>query len=140
MLKTRDFGEIEIDQTQVVEMAAPVLGFERFRSFVLLQDEEMGEQFRWLQSTQEPSLCFVLFPNSVFEDYHPTIPADIAKLLGADGGETEVYVIATIPKDAKKATVNLKSPLVINRQTQRGAQVVLDEDLPVRFPLFSEVE
>ncbi len=136
MLKTRDFGEIELDESQVIEMTAPILGFEQYRTFVILRDEEVGEHLLWLQSTQEPSLCFVLFDKRVFEEYQPVIPAEVERLVGA--GECGVYVMATIPQDITKATVNLKSPIILNLHTRRAAQFVLEQDYPVRFSLQPE--
>ena len=44
-------------------------------------DEEIGEQIVWLQSLEEPGLCFLLFNPSQFEDfYKPEITEEIEKL------------------------------------------------------------
>ncbi len=135
-INTRDFGEIEVDRDSVVEMSSPILGFEEYRTYALLSEDENG--LAWLQSTEEPSLCFVLFSTVVFEDYEPDFTDTPASGIDEDG--RKVFVIATVPKDVKKATVNLKSPLVINCKTHCAAQVVLEQDFPVRFPLYSEAE
>ncbi len=135
-INTRDFGEIEVDEDRIVKTEAPILGFEEYRSYALINEDENG--LAWLQSTDEPSLCFVLFNTVVFEDYEPDFTDTPASGIEEDG--RKVFVIATVPKDVRKATVNLKSPLVINCKTHCVAQVVLEQDFPVRFPLYSEAE
>ena len=50
IIKTRDFGEIEIDEKEIVTFKCPILGFDDFKEFIVLIDESIGENFAWLQS------------------------------------------------------------------------------------------
>ncbi len=137
--QTRDFGEIEIDIKQILIFNQPVYGFEDSKKYALLQDDEAGREIAWLQSLDEPSLCFILVDiRSVAAAYRPELPKDAEKLLGK--GEYEYWAIAVIKDDLAKSTVNLKSPVVINWQTGFGAQIILEGDYPVRHPLVEEAK
>lgn len=135
--QTRDFGAVEIEDSKIIEFVQPVFGFEGYRKFTLLFDHEIGPNITWLQSLEEPGLCFILIdPDVVTTDYAPILPADIERLLGA--GEYACWAVAAFRENGK-ATANLKSPILINLETGRGIQVILDQSYPVRFPLAEEV-
>ena len=137
--KTRDFGEVEIEELKVIEMVQPIFGFDEYKKYTLLHDEEMGTDITWLQSLEEQSLRFILLdPASFAPDYAPAIPDAVAKMLG--DGALDCRVIAAIPRDFKKTTVNMKSPIVINVDTRKGAQIILEQDYPVRCPLMKDGE
>lgn len=133
-IKTRDFGMIEIDEAQVFHFTQPIFGFDQFTDFVILHDEEIGESIGWLQSVQDPQLCFILMdPNAVAEDYQPDLPDNFDSLLGA--GDCYCWLVAVVPENFRDATVNLKSPVFLNPNTGKGAQIILEGDYPVRFPI-----
>ena len=134
---TRDFGEIEIEAGQVLSFPRPIYGFEEYRGYAVLHDPEMGEEIAWLQSLDEPDLCFVLISSrAVATPYAPQPPDEVEEAIGA--GEYECWLIAVIQEDISKSTINLKSPVFINWRTGLGAQVILEGDYPVRHPLIEE--
>jgi len=47
-------------------------------------------------------------------------------------------IIAVIREDLRKSTVNLKSPIVIDTQSRRAAQIILEDDYSIREPLLTE--
>ena len=55
------------------------------------------------------------------------------RLLGE--GDCYCWVVAVVPENFRDATVNLKSPVYLNTTTQKGAQIILEGDYPVRFPI-----
>lgn len=133
-LATRDFGQIQVEEQQVITFVQPLFGFEDYTRYVLLTDSEGGESIAWLQSAEEPQLCFILAdPTGLHPAFAPSVPAEVEPRLGE--GEIVCWVIATVGQDVRRTTVNLKSPVLINRDTGRAAQVILDQDYPVRFPL-----
>lgn len=139
-VKTRDFGAIELDDKAVLEFASPIFGFEQLRRYVVLSDEEMGDGLFWLQALEDEEVCFILLdPLDLGLDYFPEVPADAAKQLELDA-EPVVRLIAVVPKDFKDTTVNLKSPILINPENQRAAQVILDADYPIRLRVFGGEE
>ena len=134
-LSTRDFGQLTVAEDQVVHFAGPILGFEEYRDFVFLCQEGQEGGFVWLQSTQEPGLCFLLVPpDLVAEDYRPALPAGTAGLLGE--GLYEYWLLASIRQPLERSTVNFKSPIVVNPARHAAAQVVLEDRLPIRQPRF----
>ncbi|MBR2876369.1 MAG: flagellar assembly protein FliW, partial [Clostridia bacterium] len=81
--KTRDFGEREIPDSKVIVFKQPVFGFENYTRYTLIVDEEIGNQIVWLQSLEEPELCFLLFDPSKFESFFkPEVTDEDSKLLG----------------------------------------------------------
>ncbi|ODU57636.1 MAG: hypothetical protein ABT01_01925 [Clostridium sp. SCN 57-10] len=135
--KTRDFGELEIREEDVITFAQPLFGFESYKRFALIHNEEIGEEMAWMQSLDEPSICFVLFDPSALADlFAPRLPESVGATLGE--GEYICWVLCTIPQDVRKTTVNLKSPVFINPRSRNAAQIILEQDYPVRFPLMRE--
>lgn len=133
-IETRDFGEIEVGEKEIVTFFQPVYGFESLTRYVFLHDESLGEQFAWLQSVENADVCFILAnPSLVDPAYAPRIPAEF---VGELDGEYMWWLVAVIPEQLEKATVNLKSPIVVNFERGLAAQVILDEDLPIHSPLF----
>ena len=132
--KTRDFGEREIPDSKIVIFKQPIFGFDDYTRYTLIFDEEIGEQIVWLQSLEEPELCFLLFDPSMFEDfYKPEITDDTEKSLGA--GDYACWVVLSVKEDFNESTVNLKSPVIINTSTGVALQTILEQDYPVRHPV-----
>ncbi len=133
-IKTRDFGTIEVTEDRVYHFTQPLFGFEQYSDFIILHDEEIGGSIVWLQSTQEPQLCFIMMdPGTVAKGYAPPLPPEFDRLLGE--GDCYCWVVAVVPENFRDATVNLKSPVYLNTTTQKGAQIILEGDYPVRFPI-----
>ena len=132
--KTRDFGEREIPDSKVIIFKQPIFGFEDYTRYTMIFDEEIGEQIVWLQSLEEPELCFFLFDPSAFDDfYKPEMTEDTEKSLGA--GEYACWVVLSVKEDFNESTVNLKSPIVINTATGVAVQTILEQDYPIRHPV-----
>lgn len=136
---TRDFGEVEINEDEIVEFVQPPFGFEKYGRYAFLYDEAIGTDVVWLQSVDDADVCFILFdPSALNSFYKPTLSPKDEAMLGE--GELLCWVIGVVPTDFKKATVNLRSPIIVNMQTRRGAQIVLEQDYPFRFPLVKGAE
>ena len=135
IIGTRDFGEIEISEESVYHFSQPVFGFEEYTDYVLLHDEEIGGDIVWLQSTQKSSLCFIMMDPGVIINgtFAPELPKGSEKLLGE--GIYVCWVIAVIPQNIKDATANLKSPVFLNPDSRLAAQIILEGDYPLRFPI-----
>ena len=132
--KTRDFGEREIPDSKVIIFKQPIFGFDDYKRYTLIFDEEIGEQIVWLQSLEEPGLCFLLFNPSQFEDfYKPEITEENEKLLGT--GDYVCWTVLSLKEDFEASTVNVKSPVIINSTTGVAAQILLEQDYPVRHPI-----
>ena len=136
-LSTR-FGSFEVRDESILTFPSGLLGFPEQQRYVIL-DHDTEAPFKWLQSTEEPSLAFVILdPAMVYPDYHIDVPANaLAEIRAKEKDELALVVILTIPSDDPgRITANLRGPLVISHQTKLGKQVVLSEDFPTRHPLF----
>ncbi len=108
-----------------VRMPMGMLGFEQIKNYLLVSNPA-EEPFRWLRVKDNPSLAFVVVePFLAAPDYHPDIPAPDVEFLGLTGpGDALLYSIVTLHAGSR-ATINLKGPVVINRNTGVGKQVIL---------------
>ena len=108
-----------------VRLPAGILGFEQFKDYVLLaKPAEMP--FAWLSVADSASLAFVVInPFLVMPDYAPDIPEADVEFLGLkEANDALLFSIVTLCGPGR-ATLNLKGPLVINRHTRVGKQVII---------------
>lgn len=126
-IKTRQFGEIEIDREKIISMPLGVPGFRDKKKYVLLQKEETVP-FLLFQSMDDPNLSFVVIdPIKIFPGYSIE-KEDLEKAVTWDLEKDEIscFVIVTIPNgNPEKMTANLLAPLVINNNRTEGLQIVL---------------
>lgn len=108
-----------------VWLPAGILGFEQFKDYMLLANPA-ELPFAWLRVTESASLAFVVVnPFMVMPDYAPDIPDTDAEFLGLkDPNDALLFNIVTL-HGQNRATVNLKGPIVINRHTRTGKQVII---------------
>jgi len=137
---TRAFGEIEIDDSKVITFPGGIIGFPDLQQFVLLYDEEQGKNtIKWLQSVEEPGFAMpVVNPLQVKEDYNPSVDDELLHPIGGlSEDDMVVLVTMTIPHDLTQMTVNLRGPIIINSETCKGCQVILDSDeYKVKYPIY----
>lgn len=137
-IKTRDFGVIEVNSEDIIRFAEPIFGFEDYRDFVILFDDEIGDEIAWLQSCEDENICFVIASAAGLPiSYSPAIAAST---LAAVGGDYELWLIMNVCEDMAKSTVNLKSPIVYCPQTSVAAQTISDDKLPIKYALFEGKE
>lgn len=136
-LRSRDFGVIQISEEDVLTFVEPLYGFEKLKTFVLLQDRSLGTDFAWLQSTESPEVCFILVRTALIQkEYHLDLAEELVQKLFEKGMEClEPWCLLVIPETFQKATVNLKSPILIDPKSRRALQVVLEGEYPLRQPL-----
>jgi flagellar assembly factor FliW len=120
-----------------VRLPMGLLGFEHLKDYLLVANPA-EEPFLWLQVKDNGPLAFVVVnPFLVAPDYVPDLPqADADFLEIRDPEDALLFNIVTL-HPAGPATVNLKGPIVINRHTGTGKQVVLANasEYDVHYPL-----
>jgi flagellar assembly factor FliW len=126
-IATKAYGLIDVDERQKITFPAGLLGFEALKDYVLLDAER--QPFYWLQSLDSEQVAFILINPFIFRpDFEANIDNDELKSIEvADPAAALVFAIVTIPADGAPMTANLQGPLVINRDTRRGLQVVLTD-------------
>ena len=76
-------------------------------------------------------------PTVVKEDYNPFVEEELLKPLGEITPENLcVLVTVKVPQDVKQMSVNLKAPIIINVDTRSGAQLIVEDDYPVRYEIY----
>ena len=138
VINTRIFGEVTVDDEKLIHFPNGIVGFPELQDFALIHDAEKENQggIRWMQSVQEPNFAMpVVDPLVAKEDYNPTVEYDLLKVIG-DSTDPLVLVTITVPSDLTKMSVNLKAPIVINVESRKAVQVILDEDYPVKFYIY----
>jgi flagellar assembly factor FliW len=121
----------------LVHLPLGLLGFEQFKRFELVRNPAEAP-FEWLLSTDDPMLGFlVISPFILVPSYQPDIdPQDTEFLQLGDPADTMVLSTVTLQKNSV-ATLNLKGPIVFNRHTLVGKQVVPRNaaEYSTRYPL-----
>lgn len=142
VINTRDFGEVEILEEDILTFTRCIYGFNGLTKFIRLIDKELGDGIVWLQSVEDESICFILIDIALLGlEYAPEISVESLHLLGfEEGEEPKYYATATFKENIKESYMNLKSPLVVNEFKKLALQEIVEEDYPLRFPLYESEE
>lgn len=141
LVKTKYFGEINLSEDKIITMERGMFGFEEYRKYTILYDSEKEGRpnVSWFQSVEEPSLAFsVINPMAVMEDYNPIVEDELLKGLGEITEENIVVLLPlTVPQEVTNMTANLKAPIIINADTRKGAQVVVEnEEYEIKYKIY----
>lgn len=145
LANTKFFGEVELADEKVLEFPNGLIGFENYKKFAIMYDEESKGKTRisWLQSLEEPLLALpVIDPLAIVEEYIPVIEDELLEALGNPADEDLLFLLAmTVPSDMTKVTANMKAPIIINAATKKGVQLIVEnEDYPVKFSVYDSVQ
>ena len=140
LIQTSRFGEIEIEENQIITLPSGLIGFSEDRRFVIREDEA-ASPFRWLQAVENEVLAFVMIePHVSISNYELELTQDNLKKLEAESiNDLSVFVLVTMAKKMEEVTVNLQGPLLFNLEKRLGLQFIIqDGKYSTRHPLFSE--
>jgi flagellar assembly factor FliW len=128
-VETSRFGEVQYKESDVMTFTRAILGFDDLCKFFIISRPE-SEPFKWLQSIDDPSVCFVIIdPMLVVDDYTVDInPYDIRQLQGSSNkNDYRIYVIVTVPKGhPEQMSINLQGPIVMNVKNLKAIQIILN--------------
>ena len=122
------FGNIEVQEKDVLHFPVGLYGFEKENTFACLPFAPNVESpMEWLQSLQTPRLAFVITDPFLYApDYSVKLTESEKTEIGFEPGHTlETRVIVTIPENYLEMTANLVAPLVINLTSGLARQFVL---------------
>ena len=128
-INTLRFGELEIEEQDVVRFADGIPAFEDEHEFVVLPYEE-GTPYMFLQSMATPELAFLMTdPFVFFPDYSFELDDEnMDKLEIKTMDDVLVCTLISIPRSGvADMTTNLLAPVVINRHTMQARQIVLEK-------------
>ncbi len=141
-VNTKPFGEIEIDEMQIIDFPEGILGFDFVKKFIIL-DADDDSPFKWMQAYDEKDLAFVIImPISFMPTYELTIsPGDYEAVKAEPGDELLVFAIVTIPDNPSLMTANLQGPIIINPASRLGRQAIsLSDRYTVRHNILEEMK
>lgn len=142
LIQTMRFGEIEIDDEQIITFPAGLPGFPEQKRFVPVEYRNNSPLF-FLQSVELAELAFIIGdPFQIIGDYVVDITQEDQEALEINSPEeASVYVILTLRQGGKAITANLVAPLIINTKKKVGRQSILfNSPYNSRFPLYTQQE
>ena len=131
VIKTSRFGDIQADPTRILNFVSPILGFEAYTRYIIL-DHAPDSPFRWLQSVDNPDLAFVVTNPKLFGiPYEFAIDEKIVEQLEIKTAEDAlVLTIVNIPQENPGLmTANLLGPVVVNQHRVKAMQVILNDNV-----------
>ena len=146
LVKTRFFGEVDIEDEKILTFDNGIMGFEDMKRWTLIYDIEKGSEgpISWFQSLDMAELALpVINPYTVTAVYEPVVEDELLKPLGEFKDEELVtFLTITIPsEDPSKTTANFRAPILINPVNRKGIQVIVNnEDYPIKFSIYESVQ
>ena len=137
MYRSPRLGDFSYGTEDVIRFPQGIPGFEQLQQFLLLARDEYAP-FIFLAALERPEVALPLVPvPPATLDVRPSRAAQ-ASLGQPDEAPITYYAVASIGPNAAEIGVNLRAPIVINRDTRLGCQIILpDETLPIAAPLLA---
>ncbi|HOK02915.1 MAG TPA: flagellar assembly protein FliW [Spirochaetota bacterium] len=140
---TKMYGEIEVDDSQIIDFPDGILGFDFVKKFVIIDTENQNSPFKWMQAYDEKDLAFVIIrPVDFMKDYDLVISqSDYEAVQASSAEELIVFAIVTIPENPEKMTANLQGPIIINPVKRLGRQAIsMSDKYKVRHSILEEIK
>jgi flagellar assembly factor FliW len=129
---TRNFGRLPYDDAQVIEFPRGLPAFEDRRHFVPVHFPH-SDPLMFLQSLEEPGLCFITIPILAVEPrYRLQVDAEDLALVGLPPGRRprigdDVLCVAVIAVRETGPTANLLAPIVVNLHNRKAVQAIASD-------------
>lgn len=140
IVKTELFGDFEYREEDVLTFVEGIYGFDELKKYLLITNPEEELPFDFLQSVEDEELYFIVTSPYLFlEDYDFEISDTLVNKLEIEQPEDVIVLsLTTIPEKSEETTINLKAPIIVNKETKKAKQVILEEDYPYKHKLFSQ--
>ncbi|SET09576.1 flagellar assembly factor FliW [Oceanobacillus limi] len=128
-IQTKYLGELEIDDSNVIQFPSGLPGFVDQTKFILL-DLPGNSVFQILQSITSINIAFVVTnPYHFYKDYEFELDDNLLESIDIKHKqEVVVYSIVTLKEPFANSTMNLKAPLILNSTNKLGKQYILNMD------------
>jgi flagellar assembly factor FliW len=115
---------LPVKPENIITLPLGLLGFEQVKKFVLLALP--GEEpFMWLQMLDNRNQGFVVVPPAtVMPTYAPDIVQQDIEFLGIKSAADAIVLNIVTIRANGETTINLKGPVIINRNTLVGKQCI----------------
>lgn len=138
-IETTYYGEIDIDESKIIQFDKGLLGFQEDKEFVLL-DIEGNPHFHLLQSISDKGLSFVVTnPYLIYKNYEFDLDETTVDQLKINE-PTDIIVLAilTLHTPFEASTINLKAPIIVNAKKNIGTQIIVNEEYNTKHPIQSK--
>ena len=135
-IETKGSGTIEVPEDHIINIPSGLFGFEDYTDFALY--DSIYPPFVWMQSVKEKNLAFLMIdPFLICDGYETDIDdRELQKIDVTDPSQVLVMALVTVPGNGQPVTANLLGPVVINKKTRVGMQVILNGDRwPTKFDI-----
>jgi flagellar assembly factor FliW len=133
-ISTTRFGDVAIEETDVLTFVDGLIGMEDCRRWVLLADAQ-NSSLGWLQSLDRPEVALgVVSPRRFVPDYQVRVSRREIQPLGLDDPNA-AQVLTIVSHTGGVLSLNLKAPLVIHVAERLGRQIVARDDHAVQHRL-----
>lgn len=128
--ETKYFGTVEVPPDEVITFPNGLFGFEEERSFLLLPFAGSDGNMLCLQSAATPSLAFIAMnPFSLHPSYQPLLSSEeLREMEVKDSHALCYYVLCVVREPVQESSLNFKCPVVVNPDSRRAIQVILESD------------
>ena len=129
---TKNFGIVSYQPEAVVEFPAGLPGFDQRRQFLALQFPDSAPLI-FLQSLEDPGLCFITLPVlAVDQRYRLQVNDEDRRRVGLPVGRAlqigeDVLCLTVISLRESGPTANLLAPVVVNLTNRQAVQAVADD-------------
>jgi flagellar assembly factor FliW len=130
--ETKNFGQIDYEESSIVVFPAGLPGFEGRRQFLAVHFQESAPLV-FLQSVEDPGLCFVTLPvGAVDSGYQLRVSGEDLEIIGLNAGRqpsirSEVLCLAVVSIREAGPTANLLAPVVVNLKNRLAVQAVAQD-------------
>ena len=137
-LNTKYHGVLSYENEDILMFKKGIPGFENLREFILVPAED-NNLFYILHSIEDINIGIVVVsPFNVLKDYEFYLNEIKVCELNIKS-QKDIIVVNTVNLSTRleDITVNLKAPIIINKNENIGEQLILDNvDYPIKYPLF----
>ncbi|MCU9612983.1 flagellar assembly protein FliW [Caldibacillus lycopersici] len=126
-LQTKYFGEISIEDKEIICFENGIPGFLEEKEFIFLPLTD-GSIYYVMQSVRTAELAFIVTdPFVFFKSYDFTLDdATVDQLAIQKPTDVKVWTILTLHDPFENTTANLQGPIIIHSKNRQAKQVILN--------------
>jgi flagellar assembly factor FliW len=130
------------DVRNIIYFNEGILGFEEVKEYLLYHEDDSGIIWNLQSAHSDVPSFLAVDPYPLVSEYNFQLSQSELDYFGETDVENFcVLVIAVIKPNLADSVVNLKAPIVIDVNTKKAKQIILENsDYPIRYKLFRDKE
>ena len=126
-LSNTRFGNISIENSAAIDFPRGIIGFSEETQFAILERE--NGPIAYLQSLKNPKLALPILDASMLKpDYPDASRAEMVRAVNANEENLAILVVVHVDKSDGSLRANLLAPIVVDSETRKAWQVILDPE------------